>query len=63
MSYIISKAELEYRTEAELRAMYHNILTELAKKGLSIQDRPMTRITLENIQYVLAKKRNLKPHF
>lgn len=61
MSYIITQAELEHMTEMQLRAMYHGILTDLAGRNLSAQDCPMTRITLENIQTVLRRKRAFKP--
>ena len=61
MSYIITQAELEHLGEIELRAMYHGILADLARRDLSAQDCPMTRITLDNIQRVLRRKQALRP--
>ena len=61
MSYIITQAELEHLNEMQLRAMYSSILADLARRNLSAQDCPMTRITLENIQRVLRRKLALRP--
>jgi len=61
MSYIITQAELEHLGEMQLRAMYSSILADLAGRNLSAQDCPMARITLENIQTVLRRKRAFKP--
>lgn len=61
MSYIITQAELEHLNEMQLRAMYSGILADLAGRNLTAQDCPMTRITLENIQTVLRRKRTFKP--
>lgn len=60
MSYIITQAELEHLSEAELRAMYHGILADLASRNLNIDDCPLAKITLQNILRVLARKRALK---
>ncbi|MDI1226923.1 MAG: hypothetical protein PSY14_04480 [bacterium] len=61
MSYIITQAELEHLGEMQLRAMYSGILADLSGRNLSAQGCPMTRITLENIQTVLRRKRAFKP--
>lgn len=61
MSYIISQAELEHLGEMQLRAMCSSILADHAGRNLSAQDCHMTRITLENILYVLRRKQASKP--
>lgn len=61
MSYIITQAELEHMNEIQLRAMCSSILADLARRNLSAQDCPMTRITLENILHVLRRKQAFKP--
>ncbi len=59
--FIITLAELEHLGEAELHAMYHSILTDLTRRNLSAADCPLSRISLENIQRILHRKRAYKP--
>ena len=42
--FIITKEEIEHMTEFQLRELYHGIITDLAKRGLSAQDCPLTMI-------------------
>lgn len=59
--FIITQAELEHLNEYQLRQLYTDVLTDLAKRSLSARDCPLTMMTLENIQTVLRKKRALRP--
>lgn len=59
--FIITKEELEHMTEFQLRQLYTDILTDLARCGLSAQDCPLTMITLENIRATLRRKQACKP--
>lgn len=60
MSYIITQAELEHLNEMQLRAMCSSILADLATRGLSAFDCPLTMVTLDNIRAVLRRKQALK---
>jgi hypothetical protein len=59
--FIITKEELEHMTEFQLRQLYASILADLASRGLSALDCPLTLITLENIRAVLRGKQICKP--
>ena len=61
MSYIITQAELEHMSIAQLKALYHGILADLAQRGLSAHQCPLTMITLENIRTVLRRKQAYRP--
>ncbi len=61
--FIISREELEHMTVAQLHALYANILADIAERGLSAQECPLTMITLANIQTVIRRKQALKPLF
>jgi hypothetical protein len=61
--FIITKAELEHMSEYQLRELYHGILSDLARRGLSAKECPLTMVTLTNIQEVLCRKQALKPRF
>ena len=59
--FIITKEELEHMTEFQLRQLYTDILADLASRGLSAHQCPLTMITLENIHTALRRKRICKP--
>lgn len=59
--FIITKEELEHMNIAQLKALYHGILADLANRGLSALNCSLTMITLENIRVVLRLKQGLKP--
>lgn len=61
--FIISKEELEHLAEAQLRELYHGIITDCAHRNISAMSCPLTMITLENIQTIIRKKRSLRPQF
>lgn len=61
--FIITKEELEHMSEYQLRELYHGILTDLARRGISAQECPLTMVTLANIQSVLRRKQALKLRF
>ena len=56
MSYIITQAELEHMSIVQLKALYNDILADIARRNLSAQYCPMTLITLENILRVLRRQ-------
>lgn len=58
---ILTKEELEHMTEHRLRQLYTSILADLAQRGLSAQDCPLTLVTLENIRTVLRRKQVYRP--
>lgn len=62
MSYIITQEELEHMSIVQLKALYNDILADLANRGLSALDCPLTMITLDNIRAVLRRKQACKPH-
>lgn len=59
--FIITKEELEHMSIVQLKALYHGILTDLANRGLSALDCPLTMVTLENIRTLLRRKQACKP--
>lgn len=59
--FIITKEELERMSIAQLKALYHGILADLANRGLSALDCPLTMVTLENISTILRRKQTLRP--
>lgn len=59
MSYIITQAELAHLTETELRGLYHRIVSDMTGRNLNLDDCPLAKITLQNIQRVLARKQAL----
>lgn len=59
--FIITKEELEHMSEFQLRELYHGILADLAKRGLSALDCQLTMVTLENIRAVLRRKQTCRP--
>ena len=58
--FIITKEELEHMSITQLNTLYHGIFADLARRGLSALDCPLTMITLENIRAVLRRKRAYK---
>ena len=61
MSYIITQAELEHMSIMQLKALYNDILANLANRGLSALDCPLTMVTLENIRTALRRKQAYNP--
>lgn len=59
--FIITKEELEHMSIAQLKALYHGILADLANRGHSALDCPLTMVTLENIRTMLRRKQAWKP--
>lgn len=61
MAYIITLAELEHLSEAELHHKFHAILNDLARRNLAATDCPLATVTLENIRRAMQRKKALKP--
>lgn len=58
--FIIMKEEIEHMSIAQLKTLYHSLLTDLANRGLSALNCPLTMITLGNIRAVLRRKEAYK---
>ena len=58
MSQLITPAELEGRTEHELRALYSRIISDLARRGLRPEDCPEVLASLRNVQVAISRLRS-----
>ncbi len=61
MAYIITLAELDHLSEAELHQKFHAILNDLARRNMAAADCPLATVTLENIRRAMQRKKALKP--
>lgn len=58
MSYIITVSDLEGLTEQQLRAKRHAILSDLAARGLTLEECPHIAISLRIIDEAIARVRS-----
>ena len=57
MCKIITHSELYYRSLAELQSLHRKVLQDLALAAPGTEARRYARISLENINYAIARKR------
>ena len=63
MTQLITQSELEHLSEPELRSKYCAVLNDLNRQHQDLQDWPLTMVTLQNIQYSIARRRAMRPQF
>lgn len=63
MTQLITPSELEHLNEPELRSKYCQILNDLNRQHHTVQNWPLTMITLQNIQSAIIRRRQLRPKF
>ncbi len=63
MGRIITSIELQYRSFAELQALYRKLQQELAISQPGSEDRHNARISLENIVLAISRLRHPVPRF
>ena len=61
MSQYITPSELEHLNEAELRAKFNQILADLHRAQRTLDECPLIRASLENIQTALHRRRQQGP--
>lgn len=61
MACLITQAELEHLSDAELRHKFNAVLADLASRNMTAADCPLTSATLENIRYVLLRRKARRP--
>lgn len=61
MPYIITQAELEHLSDAELRHKFNAILSDLARRNMTAAQCPLATATLNNIRYILARRASCRP--
>jgi hypothetical protein len=57
MTQLITSSELEDISEAELYSKFCQILNDMARSQQSIKECPLARLSLENIQTSLRRRR------
>jgi len=59
----ISFAGLEFLSEQELRLLYTELLDAMVRSGKTIDECPLTALTLANIRSILQKRKPKGPRF
>ena len=57
MTQLITSSELEDLSETELRSKFCQILNDLARSQQSLEEYPLVRASLENIERALCRRR------
>jgi len=61
MTRIITQSELQYLNDVELRGVYYQVLNDLSRHDLSIEEHSLLMLSLQNVGTALHRRKPRGP--